>query len=139
MLCDCALKPCHALNEQEALTRSVADKVLNALAAQQMHNKHNQCAASLFATLSHPICVLQATVVNRELVAVLTRGTLTDAEMLASTPDASYLMAITEGPPAGPRAPDSIDAEPVVIGVCAVDAATGQMLLGQWCGTCRCV
>ena len=72
--------------------------------------------------------------VSRELVAVLTRGTLTDAEMLASTPDASYLMAITEGPPAGPRAADSIDVEPVTIGVCAVDAATGQMLLGQWCG-----
>ncbi len=80
----------------------------------------------------------QATVVNRELVAVLTRGTLTDAEMLQSTPDAAYLLAITEGPPpppsaGGPRAPDSVDAEPVVIGVCAVDAATGHMLLGQWC------
>ncbi len=75
----------------------------------------------------------QATVVNRELVAVLTRGTLTDAEMLQSTPDAAYLLAITEGPPAagGPR--NSVDAEPVVIGVCAVDAATGHMLLGQWC------
>jgi DNA mismatch repair ATPase MutS len=79
-------------------------------------------------------CTPQATVVNRELVAVLTRGTLTDAEMLASTPDASYLMAITEGTPAGPRAADGIDVEPVTIGVCAVDAATGQMLLGQWCG-----
>ena len=74
--------------------------------------------------------------VNRELVAVLTRGTLTDAEMLQSTPDAAYLLAITEGPPppaGGARDSDSIDAEPVVIGVCAVDAATGHMLLGQWC------
>ena len=83
--------------------------------------------------------ILQSTVVNRELVAVLTRGTLTDAEMLQSTPDAAYLLAITEGPPppAGPRDLDSIDAEPVVIGVCAVDAATGQMLLGQWCARAR--
>lgn len=70
------------------------------------------------------------TVVNREMVAVLTTGTMTDAEMLQSHPDASYLMAITESP-ATPGA-DSIDAEPVTIGVCAVDAATGQMVLGQW-------
>ena len=71
--------------------------------------------------------------VNREMVAVLTSGTMTDAEMLQSHPDASYLMAITES--ALPPGPDSIDAAPVTIGVCAVDAATGQMLLGQWCAT----
>lgn len=65
------------------------------------------------------------------MVAVLTSGTMTDAEMLQSHPDASYLMAITESALA--PGPDSIDAAPVTVGVCAVDAATGQMLLGQWC------
>ena len=73
------------------------------------------------------------TVVNREMVAVLTTGTMTDAEMLQSHPDASYLMAITES--AVPASADSIDAEPVTIGVCAVDAATGHIVLGQWCVT----
>ena len=37
--------------------------------------------------------VVQVKVVNRELVAILTKGTLMDAEMLQTTPDASYLLA----------------------------------------------
>ena len=40
----------------------------------------------------------QVNVVNRQLVAVLTIGTLTDAEMLSGQPDASYLLALTERP-----------------------------------------
>ena len=40
----------------------------------------------------------QVNVVNRQLVAVLTIGTLTDAEMLSGHPDASYLLALTEHP-----------------------------------------
>ncbi|KAL1061026.1 hypothetical protein V6Z11_1Z050200 [Gossypium hirsutum] len=35
-------------------------------------------------------------VVKREICAVVTRGTLTDGEMLSSNPDPSYLMAVTE-------------------------------------------
>ena len=41
--------------------------------------------------------VVQVKVVNRELVAILTKGTLTDAEMLQTTPDASYLLAGEQG------------------------------------------
>lgn len=38
----------------------------------------------------------QDMVVRREKVAVLTQGTLTDAEMLAAQPEASYLLALAE-------------------------------------------
>ena len=41
--------------------------------------------------------VVQVKVVNRELVAILTKGTLMDAEMLQTTPDASYLLAGEQG------------------------------------------
>ena len=43
---------------------------------------------------------LQASVVNRDMVAVVTRGTMTDAEMLSRHPDASFLLAFAEGPAA---------------------------------------
>jgi DNA mismatch repair protein MSH6 len=76
----------------------------------------------------------QATVVNREMVAVLTRGTMSDMEMLASHPDASYLLAITEAPAEAADGGAADGERPTAaIGVCAVDVATGQMLLGQWC------
>jgi DNA mismatch repair protein MSH6 len=71
-------------------------------------------------------------VVRREKVAVLTRGTLTDATMLAATPDAAYLVAITE------TACGECDCEPdgVIVGLCAADCGTGRLLLGGWadCG-----
>ena len=35
----------------------------------------------------------QANVVNREKVAVVSKGTMIDAEMVHSRPDASYIMA----------------------------------------------
>ena len=41
--------------------------------------------------------IVQVKVVNRELVAILTKGTLTDAEMLQTTPDAAYLLAGEQG------------------------------------------
>ena len=61
---------------------------------------------------------MQVNVVNRQLVAVLTTGTLTDAEMLSGHPDASYLLALTEMPlprthpglgrtPQGPSRPEA--------------------------------
>jgi hypothetical protein len=71
-------------------------------------------------------------VVRREKVALLSRGTLTDATMLAATPDAAYLVAITEAPVAGAGADDDADADAVVIGLCAADCATGRLLLGGW-------
>ena len=43
---------------------------------------------------------LQASVVNRDMVAVVTRGTMTDAEMLSRHPDASFLLALAEAPAA---------------------------------------
>lgn len=136
---------------------------------------------------------------RREKVAVLTQGTLTDAEMLAAQPEASYLLALAELPVPGKHCPlDSVccfmcgwlcwcreyagrlplpgccdscqlggsrctapvsqkaltlhvccetsipaddlmaasehsGAPPAIwIGACAVDCATGQMLVGQW-------
>jgi DNA mismatch repair protein MSH6 len=80
-------------------------------------------------------------VVRREAVAVLTRGTLTDAEMLGAAPDAQYLMAVAELPlpPGGDG--DDADTEGGAagaaalhawVGAAAVDAATGQVLVGQW-------
>ncbi|KAL4517804.1 hypothetical protein Ndes2526A_g02182 [Nannochloris sp. 'desiccata'] len=78
-------------------------------------------------------------VVRREKVAVLTRGTLTDAEMMGAVPDAQYLMAVAELPlpasnPAG-KGDGNADGESrdkVWIGAAAVDVATGQLLVGQW-------
>jgi hypothetical protein len=45
--------------------------------------------------------VVQDMVVRREKVAVLTQGTLTDAEMLAGLPEAAYLLALAELPVPG--------------------------------------
>ena len=88
---------------------------------------------------------MQANVVRRERVAVLTRGTLADPDMLSSQHEASYVMALTEmhvdHPPAQDRPPagassDQQDAaqasgEPT-LGACAVDVSTGRILVGQW-------
>ena len=60
------------------------------------------------------------------MVAVLTKGTLTDPEMLQSHSDASYIVALTEVATAQTNQP--------IVGLCAVDCATGQMLLGSWWG-----
>lgn len=63
---------------------------------------------------------------KREICAVVTRGTLTDGEMLLTNPDASYLMALTEG---GESLTDQ-EAEHN-FGVCLVDVATKKIILGQ--------
>ena len=80
---------------------------------------------------------MQIKVVNRELVAVLTQATLTDAEMLQAQPDAAYLLSITEQQiaQAGEQqdgAQQGPNGKSVRIGVCAVDVATARILLGQW-------
>uniref|UniRef100_A0A1J3DKR0 DNA mismatch repair protein n=1 Tax=Noccaea caerulescens TaxID=107243 RepID=A0A1J3DKR0_NOCCA len=66
-------------------------------------------------------------VVKREICAVVTRGTLTDGDMLLTNPDASYLMALTEG---GESLTDQ-EAEHN-FGVCLVDVATKKIILGQF-------
>ena len=83
-------------------------------------------------------------VVRREKVVVLTKGTLNDAGMLATAPEASYLMCLVELPVPtttatttnnGNAASDmgeGVMRPKVWVGMCAVDAATGQVLLGQW-------
>lgn len=64
-------------------------------------------------------------VVNREMVAVLTKGTLTDPEMLQSHSDASYVVSLREELHEGHY-------DRPLLGICAVDCATGQMLVGSW-------
>ncbi|KAF5455366.1 hypothetical protein F2P56_024955 [Juglans regia] len=64
-------------------------------------------------------------VVKREVCAVVTKGTLTEGEMLSSNPDASYLMAVVEGTLANQNAER-------VFGVCVVDVATSRVVLGQF-------
>ena len=59
------------------------------------------------------------------MVAVLTKGTLTDPEMLQSHSDASYVVSLRE------EANDGSHDHPL-LGICAVDCATGQMLVGGW-------
>ena len=67
---------------------------------------------------------MQSTVVNRELVAVLTKGTLSDPDMLHTHPQAQQLLALVE-------LPGSCHGS-CAIGACAVDVASGHMQIGQW-------
>ena len=71
---------------------------------------------------------------KREICAVVTKGTLTEGEMLSANPDASYLMAVTE----------SCQFEECNFGVCVVDVATRRIILGQFrddseCSTLCCL
>ncbi|CAK9183092.1 unnamed protein product [Ilex paraguariensis] len=66
-------------------------------------------------------------VVKREICAVVTRGTLTEGEMLSANPDASYLMAVTENCQISEN-----QQEERIFGVCVVDVATSKIILGQF-------
>ncbi|XP_008451484.1 DNA mismatch repair protein MSH6 isoform X2 [Cucumis melo] len=66
-------------------------------------------------------------VVKREICAVVTKGTLTEGEMLSLNPDASYLMAVTEKF----HGLENQQAERI-LGVCVVDVATSRVILGQF-------
>lgn len=68
-------------------------------------------------------------VVKREICSVITKGTLTDGEMLLANPEASYLMAVTEKC----LISENSKAERI-LGVCLVDAAASKITLGQVCG-----
>lgn len=65
-------------------------------------------------------------VVKREICAVVTKGTLTDGELLSANPDASYLMAVTESN----QRPESQNTDRC-FGICVVDVATSRIILGQ--------
>ncbi|XP_062083571.1 DNA mismatch repair protein MSH6 [Humulus lupulus] len=65
-------------------------------------------------------------VVRREICGVVTKGTLTEGEMLSSNPDASYIMALTESQNVGTQ---NVERN---FGVCVVDVATSRVLLGQF-------
>lgn len=63
-----------------------------------------------------------AKVVSREKVAVVTKGTLKDAEMMENISEANYLMAICGDDSAGC----------ISFGTCSIDVASSQILLGQF-------
>lgn len=65
-------------------------------------------------------------VVKREICAVVTKGTLTEGELLSANPDASYLMALTESN----QRPASQSTDRC-FGICVVDVATSRIILGQ--------
>jgi len=86
-------------------------------------------------------------VVNRDVVSVLTIGTLTDPEMLASSPDAANVLVLVEfAPPKNAENDDAENAEnndnsseeeedttaSTVIGAACFDAATGLVSVGGW-------
>ncbi len=73
---------------------------------------------------------MQANVVRREAVAILTLGTLCDPDMLQSQPEAAHTLSLWERPlpPAAPGAPPG-----ALLGACYCDCASNAFLLGQWC------
>uniref|UniRef100_A0A803M7J7 DNA mismatch repair protein n=1 Tax=Chenopodium quinoa TaxID=63459 RepID=A0A803M7J7_CHEQI len=64
-------------------------------------------------------------VVKREICAVVTKGTLTEGEMLSANPDASYIMSVNES------CLVSSNKEERLYGVCVVDVTTSQVIIGQ--------
>ncbi|KAG8389557.1 hypothetical protein BUALT_Bualt02G0241600 [Buddleja alternifolia] len=66
-------------------------------------------------------------VVKREICAVVTKGTLTEGEMLSTNPDASYLMAVTESCQISTSQQGMHK-----FGICVVDIATSNIILGQF-------
>ncbi|XP_010556697.1 PREDICTED: DNA mismatch repair protein MSH6 [Tarenaya hassleriana] len=71
-------------------------------------------------------------VVKREVCAVVTKGTLTEGEMFLTNPDASYLMALTEGDNLTKRNAERN------FGVCLIDVATKRIMLGQFKDDAEC-
>lgn len=63
---------------------------------------------------------------KREICAVVTKGTLTEGDMLSVNHDASYLMAVTEG--CQRLANQNANR---IFGVCVVDVTTSRIILGQ--------
>lgn len=57
---------------------------------------------------------------------MVTKGTLTDGELLSANPEAAYLMALAEH---HENLPNEISER--TYGVCIVDVATSRVILGQ--------
>ncbi|KAK7337513.1 hypothetical protein VNO77_18092 [Canavalia gladiata] len=66
-------------------------------------------------------------VVRREICAVVTKGTLTDGELLSANPEAAYLMALTEH-----HENHQKEISERIYGVCIVDVATSRVIIGQF-------
>nr|XP_043621145.1 DNA mismatch repair protein MSH6 isoform X2 [Erigeron canadensis] len=66
-------------------------------------------------------------VVKREICAVITKGTLTDGEMMSAHPDASYLFAISECCQASENKQNDR-----IYGVCVADVATSKIMIGEF-------
>ena len=75
---------------------------------------------------------VQSNVVRREVVAILTSGTLTDPDMLRAQPEAAYVLSLCERPlpPVAAGAP-----APVLLSACYCDCASNTLVLGQWCAS----
>lgn len=67
-------------------------------------------------------------VVKREICAVVTKGTLTEGEMLSMNPDATYFLSVTESN----RSVENQQERDVVLGICVVDVSTSRFMLGQF-------
>ncbi|XP_078438699.1 MUTS homolog 6 isoform X2 [Wolffia australiana] len=65
-------------------------------------------------------------VVKREICAVVSKGTLTEGELLSRHADASYLLSLTE------NSVTQDNQERTVLGICAVDVCTNSFFLGQF-------
>lgn len=63
---------------------------------------------------------------KREICAVITKGTVTEGEMLSANPEASFIMAVAESP-----WHSSNQASNLTFGVCVVDVAISRIILGQ--------
>lgn len=57
---------------------------------------------------------------------MVTKGTLTDGELLSANPEASYLMALIEH-----HQNEANETSERTYGVCVVDVATSRVILGQ--------
>ncbi|MQL93602.1 hypothetical protein Taro_026251, partial [Colocasia esculenta] len=68
-------------------------------------------------------------VVKREICAVVSKGTLTEGELLSTNADASCLLSLTE------KCPTSEDK--TVLGVCMVDVSTSKFMIGQFEDDCE--
>lgn len=62
---------------------------------------------------------------KREICAVVSKGTLTEGDLLSRHADASYLLSLTE------KSATLEDRERTILGVCVVDVCTSTFMLGQ--------
>ncbi|CAL8470971.1 g10513 [Coccomyxa elongata] len=68
-------------------------------------------------------------VVRREVVAILTSGTLSDPDMLRAQPEAAYVLSLWERP----APPVALGGPPrTLLGACYTDCASNTLTLGQW-------